>query len=205
MDYPNTRAEAKRLGLSHYFTGQPCKRGHVALRKTKGCCVECIKEDWVEGNKRRATLPKSEASRAAGRRYYQKNRDLVKARANNRPKEDKRRYRGAWVQRNPDVGPVAVNARRRRFRQATPKWLTKEHKKQIRELYLAARKLTKSTGVKYVVDHIVPLRGRYCSGLHVPWNLTILTAEENLIKSNKHIEEDDAWTLKNPTKNPCGV
>lgn len=48
--------------------------------------------------------------------------------------------------------------------------------------YKEARRLTKETGIKHEVDHIWPLsRG----GPHLPWNLRVITAEENRRKSNK--------------------
>ena len=43
---PKTRAEAKAAGATHYFTGEPCKHGHIAPRKTKGACIECLKVEW---------------------------------------------------------------------------------------------------------------------------------------------------------------
>ena len=103
MNYPTTREEAKRTGAKYYFTNKPCTRGHVAPRKTKGCCVECMKEDWVTDNERRKTLPKSEASKAAGRRYYERNKDAVIARAAARPIEEKRRHKDNYKKENPEV------------------------------------------------------------------------------------------------------
>ena len=38
------RAEALSRGLSRYFTGEPCRAGHVAERYTTSAnCVECAK------------------------------------------------------------------------------------------------------------------------------------------------------------------
>ena len=35
------------------------------------------------------------------------------------------------------------------------------------------------------VDHIIPLKGRDVSGLHVPWNLRIVARSENSRKGNR--------------------
>ena len=189
---PKTRAEAKAAGATHYFTGEPCSRGHVAPRKTKGACVECMREDWVIDNEKRKGKPKSEASRAAGRKYYEKNKDAVKARANMRPKSETTQYKKKYKQNNPELYKALTSVRKRRHREATPKWVSLEQKLAMRKTYLTAMQLTKITNERYVVDHIYPLISSVVCGLHVPWNLRVMTQEENLRKSNSLPDDSEA-------------
>lgn len=186
---PKTRAEAKASGAKYYFTGEPCKHGHVAPRKTKGSCVDCLRVEWEEGKTKRATYfaayNKSDAGQIAKQRYYEANKDLVKARAMARPTEDKRRYQNKWAEENVVVVRAFTKARRRKHRLATPTWLSDEQFKNIRAIYEQAITLSRTTGVPYVVDHIIPLQHDEVCGLHVPWNLRVITRSENAVKSNK--------------------
>lgn len=66
--------------------------------------------------------------------------------------------------------------RLKKLKQATPKWLTKDEKNEIRRI----RKIAKENNME--VDHIVPLQGKYVSGLNVPWNMQLLPKGENSSK-----------------------
>ena len=191
---PKTRAEAKATGASHYFTGLPCKHGHIAPRKTKGACVECLKEEWKESAEKRTEYFKEYNRRAevkeAKHEWYLENRERVIDAANTTPTHLKRRYKEIWKSRN-QLQVLADNkVRRRKHQQATPPWLTRRQKTEIRHIYQIAITMTKTTGEQYVVDHIVPLRSEVVCGLHVPWNLRVITQEENLAKSNKLLHPD---------------
>jgi hypothetical protein len=51
------RDEARALGLKRYFTGKPCKHGHIAERYAGGPCVKCIREqrrEWRAANLEKA-------------------------------------------------------------------------------------------------------------------------------------------------------
>jgi hypothetical protein len=90
---------------------------------------------------------------------------------------------------SPEKLAAARVKRRARKLGATPSWLTKDQLDGIRLVYQAAQGLTSGVLLPdqspdiYVVDHIVPLQGRRVCGLHVPWNLQILTYTENAAKN----------------------
>ena len=124
MSYPTSRSEAKALGASHYFTGLPCSRGHVALRKTKGVCVDCEREDWKAAAPARAEYfreyNRRDEVRDAHNDWYLQHREEVIQRAKERPVEDKRRYRTTWKRNNPNRVAAHTKSRRRKHRHATP-------------------------------------------------------------------------------------
>ena len=68
-----------------------------------------------------------------------------------------------------------------------PPWLTDEHLDAMQWFYDEARRLTKETGISHIVDHICPLNGAHSCGLHVPWNLQVLTDAAN---KRKRFRED---------------
>jgi hypothetical protein len=65
---------------------------------------------------------------------------------------------------------------------ATPKWVNRN---EIQAVYVECRRRSADSGIPHHVDHIIPLRGKGVSGLHVPWNLRVIPAVENLRKGNR--------------------
>lgn len=96
-----------------------------------------------------------------------------------------------WRERND-----AANRRRwAAIKAQTPPWADL---KKIEAVYAAARAL-REAGHDAEVDHIVALQGVDASGLHVHWNLQIVTRKQNLQKRNRsnHNAHDipNAWDI----------
>ncbi len=68
----------------------------------------------------------------------------------------------------------------------TPKWLSSSQINVMMNIYIDAQKWGDFCGEVFHVDHIVPLQGKFVRGLHVPWNLQVLTASENISKGNRY-------------------
>jgi hypothetical protein len=83
-----SQAEAKSLGLKRYFTGKPCKHGHVCERYICSSCVECAvakSQSWAKANsdKKRQANKKwknnnKEADRSIKRKWKKENRAKCK-------------------------------------------------------------------------------------------------------------------------------
>ena len=79
----------------------------------------------------------------------------------------------------------STRKRRMYLKQATPNWMDEFDELFIKEIYHLASLRSEILGIKHHVDHIIPLKGKNVCGLHVPLNLRILTAEDNIRKNNK--------------------
>jgi len=208
------RQTAKEAGLKTYRTGSPCKNGHGSDRYVSdSSCVDCAiargqkrYEKKSEGIKaysrdryhsdpdkysaqvrlRRKNSP--EKVREEKRAEYLKHKSIYVQRAKAWRLENPESVRKAardWHKQNPEKSYAAVVKRRMAKLNRTPVWLTAEQRNEIARVYRKARGLTISTGISHQVDHVVPLRNKRVSGLHVPWNLQILTANQNQSKGNR--------------------
>lgn len=100
--------------------------------------------------------------------------------------KERKRKMAEWQKNNRALcNKIGARYRASKLRR-TPDWLSPEDLIKMQEEYMIAKKLEDITGDKYHVDHIVPLQGADVSGLHVPWNLQVIEASENLSKGNRY-------------------
>jgi len=205
---------ARVEGRETYFTGKPCKRGHVCVRRViDRSCVECNKikrsehyyrhqqanidrmRSWREANPQKSREASNRWKRENPDRceeitaaWREANREQMLASNRQRYAENREAYLShnkRWASLNYGA-KLAHNAKRRALQlQAIPPWLTSEHLGAIRQLYERAAALTRETGTQYHVDHIFPLKAENCCGLHAPWNLQILPGRDNSKKRNQ--------------------
>lgn len=123
--------------------------------------------------------------------YYEKQKDKIAQKQLEYRQRNRDALKQAWIEwySKNRVSQIEKSAmRRKKVLMATPAWLTNEQRKQITEIYFLSIKLSEKTGILHHVDHIVPISGKNVCGLHVPWNLRAIPANDNLSKSNKLID-----------------
>ena len=180
-----TRKAALAKGEKRYFTGVPCKQGHIATRRSKtGECLECRtiavsvwrKEnpEQVKKHNRAQYNVHAEKIKAGAKKYYAKNLDSIKVKSKEYQKQNLSVFAANNAKRD------AAKSKR------TPAWLTEDDKWLMAQAYELAALRAKMVGGVWHVDHILPLQGKKVSGLHVPINLQVIPAKANRSKSNSY-------------------
>lgn len=155
IELPTSASEARIVGSKRYFTGKKCINGHISPRLTSS--MSCCRCSCLKMIKKYKDNPglKSKHNKSMHRKYRENNRSLLTAKSRN--------YRELKNKR-------------------MPKWANKE---LIAKFYMMASNITAETGIEHHVDHIVPLNGKKVCGLHVEYNLQIITGENNMKKGNR--------------------
>ncbi len=156
------------------------KKAHERyVEKNKDLLLKKWKEDW---QKKKANLTEKQKQDAQKRRQKWKSENPEKA------KECARN----WARKNPDKKSItspekrnAITAKRRSVKlKAIPIWFDDLDDLTIKEAHSLAKLREKITGIKWHVDHIIPLQGKKVCGLHCWNNVQVIPAKTNLSKSN---------------------
>lgn len=193
-----SKKDAERRGLSRYFIGKPCSRGHLSERSLSGNCLKCSSE-WRKRDPKRAKarrtyyLKNKQKENLNCREYHQKNKSKrAEYGALYRDKNKETLYeRGVkWRANNKEYGETYRKSNRdkyliyrenRRAREQTGKL----SKGIVVYLYGVQRGLCGCCGTEltndYQIDHIVPLsRG----GLNIDSNVQLTHPVCNRRKGN---------------------
>ena len=165
---PKTRKEALAGGYKRYFTGVACVHGHIAERRAlTGECLACRAAHLVEWRKRNPVKVKQHNA-TQYKNHTQKIKEGIKK----------------WGKNNPVKILAHTRNQQTNRLMRSPKWLTADDRWMIEQAYELAVLRTKMFGFSWHVDHILPLQGKTVSGFHVPTNLQVIPATDNVRKAN---------------------
>ena len=164
------REKAIQEGRKTYISNKPCKDCGSSERYVSNyACAPCLIKKGLE-KLNNEELMKPYRTKEKKQKYCEKNRERVNG--------IKRKY--SHTERGRAVNCEKQRRRIARVKQGIPIDITPEELSQIQKIYEEAQHLTKNTGVRHVVDHIIPLID---GGPHHPDNLQVITYEEHLLKT----------------------
>lgn len=150
----------------------PNKRSHAVF-----CSIPCKKS--AEHKRRIADPEKREKNKVRSKLWRERNPERAKKNVSD------------WQKLNKSRCSAIGRRYSARKLSAMPDWLNEIQQAQINAFYKLRDLQTVSTGIPHEVDHIVPLQGKTVCGLHVPWNLQVITKGENVAK--RHFRWPDMW------------
>lgn len=179
----------RRVKSGRQASCRTCKKEYARKRIKNPVAREKARKNGRESYQRNRDKQAADTAR-----YYRENRDklLSRNKARNRERyledeahrlkiKDKNRQ---WAIKNRERVTALGREKQLRKARATPSWLSPIQQAQIQEFYDVAIAKSIQTGMNYQVDHIVALKGKAWRGLHVPWNLRVITAVDNNRKLN---------------------
>jgi hypothetical protein len=167
-------------------------------------------QDKVKATDRARYKANPEKSKARNKNWQDRNPGRIAQLAKEWRKENPERARelaAAWRENNRE----AYNAQKKVWRDNNPDKLAARQAKNraqklqattwpeydwiIQAFYTMAKQLTELTGMPHEVDHIIPLKGKYVCGLHVPANLNVVTKKANRKKRNLFANDNFEYAL----------
>lgn len=189
----NTCGDGK--SLDNYYSSPKLKLGKMYQCSTCQNEVQKFhnkKESYVKWKfeyRKQYRIKNREKLRLKNRVYTEKNIDKIREKnrryVTNNPEKVKKSKKD-WADRNPHK--LAERRVRRRVSEklSIPSWSESE---KIKIVYQKAKWLESITGLKYHVDHLIPIQGKDVCGLHVWANLQILEASLNCSKQDTYEKE----------------
>ena len=163
---------------------------------TKFCskCKETLSVDLFFKNKSRRDGLQGYCKKCKclrDRQYDSEHRDKINESARNRrfageTRQTHLRALKTYREKNKAIRAKLQMNRKSAKLQRTPIWLNDFDKLKIQCYYQVAAMRNRESGQTWHVDHIIPLQGEFVSGLHVPNNLQVIPAIENMRKSNHY-------------------
>jgi 5-methylcytosine-specific restriction endonuclease McrA len=204
-----SRKEAMALGLRRYFTGKPCKNGHVSERRMPGTCIECFElfhrlnpHKTKEYNSKQYNKPDGREKRRLWSLSWRKRNRLKHNQRTKKWSDDNREKQNAaitrWTLAHPEATRAKYARRRSRRKGAEGNYTADDIKAMMKEQAgkCAAPHCCADIRHSYEIDHKQPLsRG----GSNWPSNLQLLCKPCNKQKSFK---TNDEWLCEAVVERP---